>query len=137
MVDAQGFIFDFTRVKDFFDNWNILFKLSDMNTSNNFKLVFCSDSPPNIDECLNAGGGINTNVVTVADTVYCSLKWENETISIRNDTTWNIDGEVPLRAVFLVSNNYVMAYSINMSEFIVSNKIVFDEGTKLWSIYDE
>ena len=141
MTDSQSFLFDFTRVDDFMDQWNLSFKLSDMATANNFQLVFCTDAPNNIRECLTSGGALDVNAVTIPSggAVDCSLKWEDNAISIRSDTTWNITGEVPLKAVFIrnKANGYVMAYCIHISEFTVTNKIIFDGGTVLWRIYDD
>lgn len=139
MTDEQSFLFDFTHVDNFMDQWNLAFKLSDMNTSNNFELVFCSDSPNNGNECLNTGGAINTSVVTIEDVVPCSLKWENNSISLRNSATWNVTGETPLKAVFLrvASSGFVMAYCINISEFMCTSQIVFESGLTFWRIIDE
>ena len=147
-MTEQSFLFDFTRVKSFFEQWNVAFKLTDMNSSNNFRLVFASDSPNNIDDCLD-NGVIDEDVVTYATQtvggvtsdaiIPMSLKYENDTISIRNDTTWNIGNEpMPLKSVFITTTDgYVMAYSINISEFTVTNKIVFEGGVTLWRIIDD
>jgi len=141
MVDEQSFLFDFSHVDNFMTQWNLAFKLSDMNSSNNFELVFCTDSPNNVRECLTSGGAIDTNNVTIATdgVVPCSLKWENNTISLRNDATWNIDGEIPLKSIFLrvANNGYVMAYCINISEFNCTNKLTFEGGVAFWRIIDE
>ena len=143
-MDTQSFLFDFARSPTLFDQWNISFKLSDMvdtgNSNANFELVFCDDSPNNIRECLNSGGGIDESAVHTVDEVGCDLKWENNTLSIRNDVTWNIgDREVSLKAIFLrdATSQYVLSYCINISEFIVTNQLIFDGGIALWRIYDE
>lgn len=142
MTDTQSFLFDFTRVDNFIEQLNLTFKLSEMNTSNNFQLVFCSDSPNNIEDCLTSGGALNTSEVTTATNgvIDFSLKWERDAISIRNDVTWNIGANaVPLKSVFIrhKSSGYVMAYCIHISEFTVTNKIIFDAGTVLWRFIDE
>ena len=142
MVDEQSFLFDFSHVDSFMEQWNLSFKLSDMNSTNNFELVFCSDSPNNIRECLNSGGGINTDTVTFrngSDVVPCSLKWEDNSISIRDNATWNIgEAEIPLKSIFLrTTGGYVIGYCINISEFIVTNKLTFDANTTLWRIIDD
>lgn len=139
-MSTQSYIFDFQRVPSFFDNWNIQFKLLEMNDSNNFQLVFSSYAPSNISECLS--GDVLSSDVTVASTVDCSLKWTSDTglIQIRNDATWSIgDSTVPLKAVFLrhKSSGYVMGYSINMNSFEVTNTVTLEADTILWSISDE
>lgn len=140
MVEPQSFLFDFTRVDSFFDQWNLAFKLTDMTTSNNFELVFCYDAPNNIEECLN-GTVLDESKVSIAQNgvVPCSLKWEDNGISLRNNATWNIVNESPLKAIFLRvrSNKYVMSYCINIEEFTCTNKIIFEGGLLFWRIIYE
>lgn len=119
------------------DDWNIKFKLLEMNDSNNFQLVFSSYAPSNIDECLS--GDVLSSDVTIAATVDCSLKWTSASglIQVRNDATWNVgDNTVPLKAVFVrhKSSGYVMGYSINMNSFEVTNTVTLEENTILWSV---
>lgn len=138
-MSIHSYLFDFTRVPSFFENWNIKFKVLEMNDTNNFQLVFCDYSSDNISDCLNLDGTINTTNVNIAQTVDCSLKWENEVISIRNNTTWNIgNNKKLLKAVFLRHKNsgYVLGYSININSFDVTNTVTFEADTILWSIID-
>ena len=140
MTDTQSFLFDFSRVDNFIEQFNSIFKISEMNANNNFELIFCSDSPNNIKDCLTSGGGLNSEVTPALNGVVpCSLKWENNTISIRNSITWNIgENPVPLKSVFIrhSATGFVMAYCIHITEFIVTNKIIFDGGTVLWRFVD-
>lgn len=143
----QSYLFDFQTVPTFFDNWNVNFKLMEMNTSNKFQFVFCDYAPDNIEQCLN-GTVLNTSTVTIAKNylnqdavVDCSLAWDSasRTISLRDDVEWNVgDGNAYLKAVFLRNKDtgYVMGYCIHMNSFDVTNKVTFDEGTVLWSISD-
>lgn len=140
MADIQGFLFDFSRVTDFFDQWNVIFKTTDMDGSNRFQLVFCTDSPTNIQDCLDAGK-LNSSV-TIADggVIDCGLTWKDETITLSSDVTFNIgDEELTLKSVFLrhKASQYVMGYSININAFDVTNEVIFDEGTVFYSIFDE
>ena len=140
MSTIQSFLFDFKKVRDFWDNWNIKFKIADMGVANKFQLVFCTYSPNNIDDCLNDNGQINTTNVTVNDVIDCKLSWNDNTISFGDDATLTIgDDELMLKAIFLrdKTTGYVMAYSINMTEFDVTNTLTFDEGTVIWSLKDE
>lgn len=140
MADIQGFLFDFSRVTDFFDLWNNVFKTTEMTGANNFQLVFCTDSPTNIQDCLT-NGKLN-NRVTVADggVIDCGLTWRNETITLSSDAVFNIgDAELTLKAVFLrhKASQTVIGYSININAFDVTNEVIYDEGTTFWSIFDE
>ncbi len=139
MSEEQSFLFDFQRSPSFLDNFNVKFHLLEMNSSSNFQIVFSTYAPTNIQDCLNDDGTLNDDV-TIQESVDCSLKWENEIISVRNDVTWNIgDAYYPLKAVFVrnKSNGYVMGYSINITSFEVTNEVIFEEGTILWSFRDE
>lgn len=139
MSEEQSFLFDFQRSPTFLDNMNVKFHLLEMNSSNNFQVVFSTYAPTNIEDCLNADGSLNSDV-TIQSSLDCSLKWENDIISIRNDVTWNIgDAYYPLKAVFIrnKSNGYVMGYSINITSFEVTNEVIFEEDTILWSFRDE
>lgn len=139
MSEEQSFLFDFQRSPTFLDNMNVKFHLLEMNSSNNFQVVFSTYAPTNIQDCLNSDGTLNSDV-TIQESLDCSLKWENDIISIRNDVTWNIgDAYYPLKAVFIrnKSNGYVMGYSINITSFEVTNEVIFEEDTILWSFRDE
>lgn len=135
----QSFLFDFTRTDNFFDEWNNSFLTSEMSGGNNFQLVFCTDTPNNIKDCLT-NGRLNSDVtIATGGVVDCGLTWNNETISLTNDATFNIgDEEVTLKAVFLrhKQTGYVLYYSININAFDVTNEVIFDEGTIFLSIHD-
>ena len=139
MSEEQSFLFDFQRSPTFLDNMNVKFHLLEMNSSNNFQVVFSTYAPTNIQDCLSSDGTLNSDV-TIQESLDCCLKWENDIISIRNDVTWNIgDAYYPLKAVFIrnKSNGYVMGYSINITSFEVTNEVIFEEDTILWSFRDE
>ena len=145
-----SFLFDFTRVDTFIEQLNLTYKMSEMDgdeNNPNFEMVFCSDSPNNIRDCLTTGGGLNSDV-TIAPTstpnvdavIDCALKWENDTISLGSELTWSIgNSPVPLKAIFIrhKASGYVMGYCIHIAEFTVTNQIVFDEGTAFWRFVDE
>lgn len=142
MTDTQSYIFDIKEVPSFFDDWNIRFRVIDMNgASSNFKLVFSSYAPSNIGDCLN-GGILDTSQVTVITSVDCKLNWDKNSriISVKDDTQWTIgDNDYPLKAVFLCnkSDNYVIGYCIHTNSFTVTNKVKIEDGTILWSITNE
>lgn len=135
---TKSLALDFQRTPLFFDNWNNNFKVSDMNTGNNFKFVFASSSAENIDFCLN-GNIIDTVNVTIVDTEVCSLKWENEVISVREDVVWDIgDTNESLQSVFLTTGDdkCVLGYSIFKTPYNVTNQVIIEADTVLWSIVD-
>jgi len=137
MSEVQSYLFDFQRVPLFFDNWNNQFTVAEMNASSNFQFVFSDYCPTNIEDCLSSG--VLSDDVNVLATVDCSLKWENEIISVRSDATWNISTSVyPLKAVFLrcKRTGFVLGYCINVNSFEVTNKVKIEGGTILWSIED-
>ena len=134
------YIFDFKRSPSFFDQFNKLFDLDNMDgNSDEFAFIFCSTAPSNISECILNDGTLDTSKVTVADTVDCALSWEDNKISVASDTVYNIGNtKVPLKAFFLEdkSTGFILGYSINGNSFEVTNKIQFDEGTVLFTLYD-
>ena len=143
MTDTQSYLFDFERVPMFFDKMNISYKLLEMNSSNNFQLVFSDYASDNIQDCLNLDGTLNTTNVHIAQSgsavVDFSLKWDNEIISVRNDTTWTVgDANVFLKAVFIrnKATGFVLGYCIHMNSFDVTNTVTLPKDTILWSIQD-
>ena len=140
-MSVQSYIFDIKEVPSFFDDWNIRFRLMDMDgVSNNFKLVFSDYAPSNIEDCLN--GGVLSSSVNVASSVDCKLKWDKDSrvISVKGDAQWTIgDNDYPLKAVFLCnkSDDYVLGYCIHTASFTVTNKVKIEDGTILWSIVNE
>lgn len=134
----QSFLVDWSRVPDFFTYWNKQFDVDAMNGAvGNFEIIFSSYAPDNIQDCLS-GFSLNENVVITYD-VDCGLVWDSDgVISIFSDVIWNIGDEiVPLKAIFLrnKANGFVLGYSINQTSFDVTNQVVLESGTVLWSIH--
>ena len=140
-MSIQSYIFDIKEVPSFFDDWNIRFRLMDMDgASNKFKFVFSDYAPSDIGECLD--GKVLSSSVNVASSVDCKLKWDKDSrvISVKGDVQWTIgDNDYPLKAVFLCnkSDNYVLGYCIHTNSFTVTNKVKIEDGTILWSITNE
>ena len=157
----QSYNFDFSRVDDFFENFNIKFLVSDMNkydasgdlvgtAQSDFQLVLASYCPTNISDCLDSNGKLDTSAVTIAkdssnnDLIEdIGLDWIKDangdgSIELTSACTFTIgDVNVPLKGVFLRtkdSNKYVMGYSISPVAFSVTNKVVFDEDVIFWNI---
>lgn len=140
---SYSYPFDFTRTPTFFNQWNLGstgFSISQMNASNNYEFVFVSHCPENIEQCLD-GGKLDTDAVNVLTTLPCSLKYDataNEVIiSVRNQVTWNIGENIyDLKGVFLRSkdSSFVMGYSIKQNIVEVTNKLIIEADTILWSI---
>ena len=134
---SQSYLFDFYRVDTFFEQFNKKFDVSDMDGTNNFEIVVSSYSPNNINECLNSNGTLNTSVVTGTYVQNLPLTWANNTVKVAFDVTFNFGTSVvPLKSLFIrdKSTGYVMGYSIFMTTFNVTNQLVLDADTILWSI---
>lgn len=134
----QSFMVDWSRVPDFFTYWNKLYDVSAMNgTVGNFEIVFSSYAPDNIQDCL-AGTLLNEDVV-ITHREDCGLEWDsNGIVSIFTDVIWNVGDEIiPLKAIFLrnKANGVVMGYSINQTSFDITNQVILDADTVLWSIH--
>lgn len=134
----QSFMVDWSRVPDFFTYWNKLYDVSAMNgTVGNFEIVFSSYAPDNIQDCL-AGTLLNEDVV-ITHREDCGLEWDtNGIVSIFTDVIWNVGDEIiPLKAIFLrnKANGVVMGYSINQTSFDITNQVILDGGTVLWSFH--
>lgn len=155
MAEEQSFLFDFTRTPTFFENFNIKFNLSDMNTSKdvakpleNFELVLASYCETNIQDCLNNDGtladtveiGVNADDEELVKTV--GLDWIRDsygdgTIELHGDVVFDVgDIDVQLKAIFLrdKTTKFVMGYSINMVAVPVTNQVVFDDEVIFWDI---
>ena len=134
---SQSYLFDFYRVDTFFEQFNKKFDVSDMDGTNNFEIVVSSYSPNNINECLNNNGTLNTSVVTGTYVQNLPLLWANNTVKVAFDVTFNFGTSVvPLKSLFIrdKTTGYVMGYSIFMTTFNVTNQLVLDADTILWSI---
>ena len=134
---SQSYLFDFYRVDTFFEQFNKKFDVSDMDGTNNFEIVVSSYSPNNISECLNNDGTLNTSVVTGTTVQNLPLLWANNTVKVAFDVTFDFSTNiVPLKSLFIrdKTTGYVMGYSIFMNTFNVTNQMVFDADTILWSI---
>lgn len=136
----QSFLVDWSRVKNFWRAWNEEFTVQEMNGANNFQLVFSSYTPNNIDDCLTNSGTLTQDVLATSTVIDCGLTWDdNGIISISNNVTWNIGHEtiIPLKAIFLrkKENGFVLGYSINQTSFDVTNKVIVDKDTVIWSFH--
>ena len=136
----QSFLVDWSRVKNFWRAWNEEFTIQEMNGANNFQLVFSSYTPNNIDDCLTNNGTLTQDVLATSTVIDCGLTWDdNGIVSISNNVTWNIGHEtiIPLKAIFLrkKENGFVLGYSINQTSFDVTNKVIVDKDTVIWSFH--
>lgn len=159
-MTERSYLFDFSRVDDFFENFNVAFFISEMwevtgqnsetgayeydngDGTNCYELVLISNGGDNISEYLDEYGCLDTSTVTVLDTQSCGLDWYNKgngeaTIELHGSVTFTIGTDIsPLKAVLLrdSSTGYVMGYSINMQPFTVTNQVVFDDNIIFWDI---
>lgn len=160
----QSYLFDFTRTDDFFEQFNLKFKVSDMykvtgyneNTQeysyaqgtggDNFKLYVFHKGGANISEYLDTTASYSKlkSSLLVEGTYMekdIGLDWYNRgngeyTVELHGDATFEIGEEnsVQLRAILLCCGDYVMGYSINMKPFSVTNQLVFDDDIIFWDI---
>ena len=133
MSEVQSYIFDFQRVGDFFERWNVDFKATgDFGVSNKFEIVLASYSPNSIGDCLE-NGRLSSDVTIPTNGVQnCTLNWQDEVMSIANDVTFNFGTAiVPIKAVFIrnKASEVVLGYSINIRAFEVTNQVVFGKDT--------
>lgn len=137
----QSFLVDWSRTKDFWKDWNIKFKVEEMNGASNFEMLFTSYSYNNIDECLTDSNTLKPEVEAgIFNDADCGLMWDNDgIISVANNVIWDLGTDiVPLKAIFLrkKSNKYVIGYSINQTSFDVTNRVIIDKDTVLWSFHN-
>ena len=134
----DSILIDWSRVSTFWRDWNVKFELDAMNgSSSNFNLVFVSFAYDTIDECLSNGQLKSEVLQGVSETVPCGLLWDDTgIIKVADTVTWNIGDEVvPLKAIFLTtSDGHVIGYTINNTSFEVTNKVMIDKDTILWSL---
>ena len=135
----DSILIDWSRVPTFWRDWNVKFKVDGMNGStSNFNIVFVSFAYDTIDECLS-GGKLKPEVLAgVSETIPCGLLYDDtELVKIADDVEWTIgDNIIPIKAIFLTTDDgYVMGYSINISSFEVTNKLIIEKDTILWSFH--
>lgn len=154
-------MFDFTRTDDFFEQFNIKFEIANMynvtgetssgytysngSVGDNFTLKIVKYGGANIDEYLDSSASYSKlDVSTIGSSNIlsedCGLDWYNQgidscTIGLHDDVTFDIgDGNVPIKAVFLCCDDYVMGYCINIKPFSVTNEVVFNDEVIFWDI---
>ena len=141
-MTEESFYIDWTKGYKFWENWNKEFDVDHMNGSvSNFKIYFSSYAYENFEDCVGLNGYLKGSVISESHSEPCGLKWDTNESSIRisSDVTWNIgDSIVPLKAIFLTTtaNNYVLGYSINTNSFDVTNQLIIDEGSYLWTFHE-
>lgn len=141
---AESYLFDFNKTPNFMRFLNVKYHITNMTGANQFEFVLCSYSGNDIKDCLNTDNTINTDNVTVYDSVVGGLKYGNddngtEIFSISDDVTFTIDEDiVPLKALFIRDNTSkaVLFYCINQTAFTVTNSFIIDKDTILATIVD-
>jgi len=159
----QSYLFDFTRTDDFFENFNINFKLEDMfkvtgydsetqaytyeddTIGANYELAIILYGDDNFSMYLDTTSSyskVKSNLMENAMVEDVSLDWYNRgdgeaTIELHGSVTFEIgDDNVPIKAVVLQdkTTKCVLGYSINMKPFSATNQIVFDDDVIFWDI---
>ena len=146
----QSIVFDFTRVEDFMDDYNIEFFVADMDGVNkNYEFVIADDSPDNIDECLDSDGAIDTSEVhtlNIGDDGEVSLLYSkgvngSRVISLgSSDVVMDVgDENVSMKAMFLrsLSTGYVLAYCILARPVPITESVIFPASGLVWTIRNE
>ena len=151
---ANSVLFSFTKIDDFFetmiDTSSITTSLFDGTTSN-FKILLAEACQPNIADCLNSDGTIDTSqvsLITGANTTDgdCALSWDkgvnsNRRISIASNSVYYDFGDNTylLKGAFLIvkPSGKVLAYSINNAPMTVDTEATFPVDGGVWQIYSE
>lgn len=150
----KSIIFDFTRVPDFMDNYNIEFLVAEMDgTNKRYEFVLADSSPDNIEDCLNADGTLKTtgnnpvHPITLqsgdgqVSLVYSKGVNASRVISLgSSDVTLDVgDINVMLKAMFLrdISTGYVLAYCILARSIPITNQVIFPASGVVWTIRNE
>lgn len=146
----QSIIFDFTRVENFMDDYNIEFFVADMDGINkNYEFVIADSCNDNIEDCLNDDGTLNTDVVhtvNIGDDGEVSLIYSkgvrgSRVISLgSSDVVMDVgDENVSMKAMFLrsISTGYVLAYCILARAVPITESVIFPASGLVWTIRNE
>jgi len=146
----QSIIFDFTRVENFMDDYNIEFFVADMDGINkNYEFVIADSSNDNIEDCLNDDGTLNTDevhTVNIGDDGEVSLIYSkgvrgSRVISLgSSDVVMDVgDENVSMKAMFLrsISTGYVLAYCILARAVPITESVIFPASGLVWTIRNE
>ena len=140
MSEIQSYLWDFTSVPSFFDDWNIEFNVRVLG-GESYEFCFCDFASTNIEDCLTSNNRLNTTNAHIIHSENCTIEWDSEarTIRVKNDVEWNIGSSTySIKALFLRKRDtgYVMGYCIHQNAFEVTNRVRIEDGTVLWSIQD-
>ena len=143
----KSIIFDFTRVPNFMDDYNLEFFVAEMDgITNRYEFVLADTCPDNIEDCLVEGEGtLNTNVVHTIDLqsgdgtvslIYSKGVNASRIISLgSSDVTLDVgDINVILRDI---STGYVLAYCILARSIPITNQVIFPATGIVWTIRNE
>jgi len=148
-MTEQSIIFDFTRVPNFMDDYNLQFLVSEMDGNNkNYEFVLASSCGDNIEDCINNDGTLNNNVTTIdigndgeVALLYSKGVNGNRIISLgSSDVTLDVGSDtVMLKALFLIdsSTGYVLAYCILARSVPITNQVIFPASGVVWTIRNE
>ena len=141
---AESYLFDFNKAPNFLRFLNVKYNIADMNGANKYDFVLANYSEDDVSNCLNGDNTINTDNVTVYDSVTGGLKYNSEeegteTFSVANQITFSISSDiVPLKAMFIrdTDTGSVLFYCINKTPFTVTNSFIIDKDTILATVVD-
>lgn len=138
MVEYESYPIDLTFVDDFDETMNNKWSPSTFDGTAKCELVFSSDCPENIEDCLNGNGTLNNSVsVDRRADIKVNRNVENirnKYIYISESLTVNIGDNFDVKAIFLrvKANGYVMAYMINPNRPMrFCERIMFEEDNVL------
>lgn len=149
MSEEKSYIFDFIRVPNFMDDYNLQFFVAEMDgTSKNYEFVLSQSCPDNIEDCLNDDGGLNSNVATVdigtqGEISLLYSKGVNNsrviTLSASSVVLDVGDIDVMMKGLFLrdISTGYVLAYCILQRTVPITNEVIFPASGVVWNIRNE
>ncbi len=135
MTEVESFPIDLIMVDSFAHEHNLKWSVSDL--ANGVELVFSSDCPDNIENCLTNTGTLAMNVAVDLQT---DIKLGANTENVNNNFMYitesldvTIDDNFDVKGLFLrvKSNGYVMGYMINQKPMRFCNKIMFEADNVL------
>lgn len=140
----ESFIFDFHKCNRFFEDFNIMFEVADMDgATSNFKIFLLSDCADDFTDIVNSDGILKRSDCVIAFEEDCKLLWDKldsdtADIKLAEDVKYNIGEDlVPIRALLVAtSDDYVIGYSINNVPISMTNSVVVEKDLIFCTVGD-
>ena len=145
----KSIIFDFTRVPDFMDNYNLEFLVAEMDGTNRiYEFVLSDGCPDNIEDCLDDYGALNNEVhtVNIGDDAVVPLLYSKGVNGSRiislgaSDVILDVgDVNIQCKGFFLrdMDSGHVLAYCILARTIPMTNEVILPASGLVWTIKNE